>query len=83
LEDLCLDTVRTTASLTGQALTLQTPAAQASGGGLNSSLAEGVITTTNPLANGSSTVVEFNLGVQTPGLFRFYVNVEALTVPPQ
>jgi len=21
------------------------------------------------------------LGVQTPGLFRFYVNVEALTVP--
>lgn len=76
-------TLTDTTSVTGQALTLQTPAAQANGGGLNSSLAEGVITTTAPLANGASTVVEFNLGVQTPGLFRFYVVVEALTVPPQ
>jgi hypothetical protein len=69
--------------VTGQALTLQTPAAQASGGGLNSSLAEGVITTTAPLANGASTVVEFNLGVEVTGQFRFYIVVEALTVPPQ
>lgn len=76
-------TLTDTTNVTGQALTLQTPAAQANGGGLNSSLAEGVITTTAPLANGASTVVEFNLGVQTPGLFRFYVVVEALTVPPQ
>ena len=76
-------TLTDTSTVTGQALTLQTPAAQASGGGLNSSLAEGVITTTNPLANGASTVVEFNLGVQTPGTFRFFINVEALTVPPQ
>jgi subtilisin-like proprotein convertase family protein len=70
-------------TVTAQALTVQTPAAQASGGGLNSSLAEGIITTTAPLANGASTVVEFNLGVQTGGIFRFLVNVEALTVPPQ
>jgi hypothetical protein len=76
-------TLTDTSTVTAQALTLQTPAAQASGGGLNSSLAEGVITTTAPLANGASTVVEFNLGVQTPGQFRFFVNVEALTVPPQ
>ncbi|HEV7768935.1 MAG TPA: hypothetical protein VGQ76_28330 [Thermoanaerobaculia bacterium] len=76
-------TLTDTTTVAGQALTLQTPAAQASGGGLNSSLAEGIITTTVPLANGASTVVEFNLGVQTTGLFRFYVNVEALTVPPQ
>lgn len=76
-------TLTDTTSVTAQALTLQTPAAQANGGGLNSSLAEGVITTTAPLANGASTVVEFNLGVQTPGQFRFFVNVEALTVPPQ
>lgn len=76
-------TLTDTTTVTAQALTLQTPAAQASGGGLNSSLAEGIITTTAPLANGASTVVEFNLGVQTPGTFRFYVNVEALTVPPQ
>lgn len=76
-------TLTDTSSVTGQALTLQTPPAQASGGGLNSSLAEGVITTTAPLANGASTVVEFNLGVQTPGQFRFFIVVEALTVPPQ
>jgi hypothetical protein len=76
-------TLTDTSTVTGQALTLQTPAAQANGGGLNSSLAEGIITTTAPLANGASTVVEFNLGVQTPGLFRFFVTIEALTVPPQ
>jgi hypothetical protein len=76
-------TLTDTTTVTGQALTLQTPAAQASGGGLNSSLAEGIITTTAPLANGASTVVEFNLGVQLPGNFRFFVNIEALTVPPQ
>jgi hypothetical protein len=76
-------TLTDTTTVTGQALTLQTPAAQANGGGLNSTLAEGVITTTAPLANGASTVVEFNLGVQTTGVFRFHVNVEALTVPPQ
>lgn len=76
-------TLTDTTNVTGQALTLQTPAAQASGGGLNSSLAEGVITTTAPLANGATTIVEFNLGVQVTGQFRFYVNVEALTVPPQ
>jgi hypothetical protein len=76
-------TLTDTTTVTAQALTLQTPAAQASGGGLNSSLAEGVITTTAPLANGASTVVEFNLGVQTAGQFRFFINVEALTVPPQ
>jgi hypothetical protein len=76
-------TLTDTSTVTAQALTLQTPAAQASGGGVNSSLAEGVITTTAPLADAASTVVEFNLGVQSTGNFRFYVNIEALTVPPQ
>jgi len=69
--------------VTSQALTLQTPPTQASGGGLNSSLSEGVITTAAPLANGASTIVEFNLGVQLGGHFRFFVTIEALTVPPQ
>ncbi len=76
-------TLTDTTTVNAEALTLQTPAAQPNGGGLNSSLAEGIITTTAPLANGASTVVEFNLGVQTTGLFRFWINVEALTVPPQ
>src|SRR6185503_10246458 len=65
-------TLTDSSTVTGQALTLQTPAAQASGGGLNSSLSEGVITTTAPLANGASTIVEFNLGVQVTGNFKFY-----------
>lgn len=76
-------TLTDTSSVTAQALTLQTPAAQVNGGGLNSTLTEGIITTSAPLANGASTIVEFNLGVQLPGTFRFFVNIEALTVPPQ
>ncbi len=76
-------TLTDTTTVTSQATTVQTPPTQASGGGLNTSLAEGVITTTAPLANGASTVVEFNLGVQTGGSYRILVNVEALTVPPQ
>ncbi|MFT3742800.1 MAG: MBG domain-containing protein [Pyrinomonadaceae bacterium] len=75
-------TLTDTTSVTSQALTLQTPAAQSSGGGVNSSLAEGVITTTAPLANGASTVVEFNLGVEALGAYRLRVIVEGLTVPP-
>ena len=76
-------TLTDTTMVTSQALTVQTPAAQTNGGGLNSTLAEGIVTTTAPLANGASTIVEFNLGVQLTGAYRFYVNIEALTVPPQ
>lgn len=76
-------TLTDTTTVTGQALTVQTPAAQAAGGGLNTTVAEGVITTTAPLANGASTVVEFNLGVQVEGSARFHIVPEALTVPPQ
>jgi Carboxypeptidase regulatory-like domain/Lamin Tail Domain len=52
--------------------------AQPSGGGLNSSLAAGIITVANPLAPGASINVEFRLGVQTGGSFRFFINIEAL-----
>ena len=51
---------------------------QPSGGGMNSSLAVGVITVSQPLAPGASVNVEFRLGVQLGGNFRFFVNVEAL-----
>lgn len=71
-----------TTNITSQALTLQTPAAQALGGGLNSSLGEGIITTTAPLANGASTYVEFNFGVDTDGDYLVTVLAEGLTVPP-
>ena len=52
--------------------------AQPNGGGLNSSLAAGAITVAQPLAPGASINVEFRLGVQTGGSFRFFVNIEAL-----
>jgi hypothetical protein len=60
------------------ATTLETPPTQPSGGGLNSSLAVGTITLGTPLANGLSVNVEFLLGVQQTGTFRFFVNIEAL-----
>jgi hypothetical protein len=65
------------------ALTLeQTPPAQPSGGGLNSSLRVGSITLASPLAAGASVNVEFNLGVQIDGDYRFFVNVEAQSATP-
>jgi hypothetical protein len=66
-----------------QALALeQAPPAQASGGGLNSSLRVGSITLASPLAPGASVNIEFRLGVQTEGSYRFFVNVEAQTSTP-
>lgn len=57
--------------------TLETTAPQALGGGLNSSLNVDAVTTT-PLTNGQSVNVQFMLGVQQTGSFRFLVTVEAL-----
>jgi uncharacterized repeat protein (TIGR01451 family) len=58
--------------------TLEQPAAQPSGGGWNSSLAAGMVTLAAPLADGDKISVQFLLGVQRTGAFRFYVSVEAL-----
>ena len=63
-------------------LTLETPPAQSSGGGLNSSLLVGSITMEQPLAPGASISVQFLLGVVERGPFSFLVNVEALTGSP-
>jgi Lamin Tail Domain len=64
----------TVATVTG--LTLEEPPTQALGGGLNSSLT--VIPPNGSLASGSAIDVQFLLGVQAEGNFRFLVNVEAL-----
>lgn len=48
------------------------------GGGLNNSLSVGNITLGTPLLNGQTVNVQFLLGVQRDGAFRFAVNVEAL-----
>ena len=48
------------------------------GGGLNSSLSVGTITVSQPLAPNATVAVEFKLGVQQGGTFRFFINIEAL-----
>jgi predicted extracellular nuclease len=58
--------------------TLESPPAQPIGGGYNSTLSVGTITFGTPLAAGDSLNVQFLLGVQTPGSFRFFVIIEAL-----
>ncbi len=63
-------------------LTLEQPPSQPNGGGFNSTVALVTITTGTPLAPGASVAVQFRLGVQQSGTFRFFVNVEAgLSVP--
>jgi hypothetical protein len=64
-------------SITVKGTTLEQPPAQAPniGGGLNSTV---TVTLGTPLANNASINVQFLLGVQQTGLFRFYVVVEAL-----
>jgi hypothetical protein len=63
-----------------QGLTLEeNPPAQPNGGGLNSTVRLGTITTGSPIAPGNSVNVQFRLGVMSPsGNFRFLINVEAL-----
>jgi len=73
-----------TATITGgqqvlvRGTTVETPPAQAMGGGQHSSLGVGVITLAQPLAPGQSISVQFLLGVQQTGSFRFFFNVEVL-----
>jgi hypothetical protein len=55
----------------------QSTCAGCGGGGINSSLAAGVINTAAPLANGDSIALQFMLGVKAGGKFRFFVSIEA------
>ncbi|HEV2882078.1 MAG TPA: Ig-like domain-containing protein [Pyrinomonadaceae bacterium] len=59
--------------------TLEQPPTQALGGGLNSTV---TIDLSQPLAGGASVTVQFLVGVQQNGGYRFFVNVEALSVDP-
>jgi hypothetical protein len=47
-------------------------------GGFNSSMGADTVTLGTPLASGASINLEFLLGIQQTGNFRFYLNVEAL-----
>ncbi|HLL72666.1 MAG TPA: hypothetical protein VK363_14585 [Pyrinomonadaceae bacterium] len=72
---LCSDTSSPTTTIEGT--TLETDMNdQPFGGGLNSTLS-----LATPLAGGASVNVQFLLGVQGNGRFRFFVNVEALPTP--
>jgi hypothetical protein len=61
-----------------QATTLEMPPAQPNGGGFNSTLSAGTITLATPLGNGASLNVNFLLGIQQTGTFRFMIIIEAL-----
>ncbi|HEX8336188.1 MAG TPA: carboxypeptidase regulatory-like domain-containing protein, partial [Pyrinomonadaceae bacterium] len=69
-------------SKTVQGTTLEEPPAQPSGGGLNATLAAGTVTLAQPLANGQAIDLQFLLGIQQTGTFRFFLNVEAVTSAP-
>jgi len=66
-------------TLTVKGTILEQPPAQTSGGGLNSTLV--VPLPGGALIANASVDVQFVLGVQQDGNFRFFVNVEALTQP--
>jgi len=61
-----------------QGTTLETPPSQLNGGAFNSSMAAGTVTLGTPPANGASINLQFLLGIQQTGTFKFFVNVEAL-----
>jgi hypothetical protein len=65
-------------SATVQGTTLEQPPSQPNGGGFNSSMSAGTVTLGTPLANGASINLQFLLGIQQTGSFRFYLNIEAL-----
>jgi hypothetical protein len=57
---------------------LEQPPTQSGGGGVNSTLAVGVVSLAQPLAPNAAVNVQFLLGVQQTGTFRFLVITEAL-----
>jgi hypothetical protein len=67
-----------TSNVTVQGTTLEQPPSQVNGGGFNSSLSSGTVTLATPLPNGATLDVRLLLGIQQTGLFKFYINVEAL-----
>jgi hypothetical protein len=68
----------TPCSVTVQGTTLEAPPSQTLGGANNSSLSAGTVTLVTPLNAGASINLQFQLGVQVTGTFKFFINVEAL-----
>ena len=64
--------------LTVEGTTLEAPPNQPGGGGYNSTLSAGTILLASPMANNTAINLQFLLGIETTGTFRFYIIVEAL-----
>jgi hypothetical protein len=65
-------------NVTVQGTSLEQPPSQPNGGGYNSTLSAGTVTLATPLAPGASVDVQFLLGLQQTGAFRFAVVAEGL-----
>lgn len=65
-------------TVTARGLTLEQPPSQTNGGAYNSSLSAGTVSLAQPLAPGNSISVNFLVGLQGTGNFRFFIFVEAL-----
>lgn len=65
-------------TVTVQGTIVETPPNQPRGGGFNSSMAAGVVTTGTPLVVGASINLQFLLGVEKSGSFKFFIIIEAL-----
>jgi hypothetical protein len=65
-------------TVTVQGTTLEQPPSQPNGSGFNGSLSAGTVTLATPLANGASINLQFLLGIQQTGNFKFFINIEAL-----
>jgi len=63
---------------TVQGTTLEQPPTQPNGSAFNGSLSAGTVTLGTPLGNGASINLQFLLGIQQTGTFKFFINVEAL-----
>jgi hypothetical protein len=68
--------------VTVEGTTLEAPSSATLGGGLNSTLAAGTVSVADRLVPGESINLQFLLGVQQPGAYRFFVNVEAVSQAP-
>ncbi len=68
----------TPCSINVEGTTIETPPSQLNGGGFNTSISAGTITLGTPLANGASISLQFLLGIQQTGTFKFFINVETL-----
>jgi len=61
-----------------QGTTLDQPPAQLLGGGFNTAMSAGTVTLATPLPPGVSVNVQFLVGIEQTGSFRFFIIVEAL-----